>query len=147
MKKKILMMALMCQMAASSNAQVYGGDTWVQLPTRDLYDSQTMSMALQHAEMAARIRARKEAMWEQYSDLAYENYNNRQWNRVISSVNLALETGFYNSDVYYMRGYAYEQLGYFKLAKKDYRKAKKYGNYQAESALDALKERMKKLKK
>ena len=30
---------------------------------------------------------------------------------------------------------------------KDYKKAKKYGNYQAESALDALKERMKKLKK
>ena len=144
MKKKIMTIALMCQMAASSNAQVYGGDTWVQFPTRDLYDSQTMSMALQHAEMAARIRARKEAMWEQYSDLAYENYNDRQWSRVISSVNLALETGFYNSDVYYMRGYAYEQLGYFKQAKKDYRKAKKYGNYQAESALDALKERMKK---
>ena len=141
------MMAVMCLMAASSNAQVYGGDTWVQLPTRDLYDSQTMNMALQHAEIAARVRARKEAMWEQYSDLAYENYNDRQWNRVISSVNLALETGFYNSDMYYMRGYAYEQLGYYKLAKKDYRKAKKYGNYQAESALDALKERMKKLKK
>ena len=39
-------MALMCLMAASGNAQVYGGDTWVQLPTRDLYDSQTMSMAM-----------------------------------------------------------------------------------------------------
>ena len=147
MKKKILMMAVMCLMAASSHAQVYGGDTWVQFPTRDLYDSQTMSMALQHAEMAARVRARKEAMWEQYSDQAYENYNNRQWNRVISYVDLALETGFYNSDVYYMRGYAYEQLGYFKQAKKDYRKAKKYGSYRAELALDELKEKIKKKKK
>lgn len=147
MKKKILMMALMCLMAASSNAQVYGGDTWVQLPTRDLYDSQTMNMALQHAEMAARIRARKEAMWEQYSDLAYESYNNRQWNRVISYVDLALDTGFYNSDMYYIRGYAYEQLGEFRLAKKNYRKAKKYGNYRAELALDELKEKIKKKKK
>ena len=145
MKKKIITLTVMgCMTVMNVNAQVYGGDTWVQFPTRDLYDSQTMNMALQHAEMAARVRARKEAMWEQYSDLAYENYNNRQWNRVISSVNLALETGFYNSDVYYMRGYAYEQLGYFKQAKKDYRKAKKYGSYQAVSALDALKEKMKK---
>ncbi len=147
MKKKIMMMALMCQMAASSHAQVYGGDTWVQFPTRDLYDSQTMNMALQHAEMAARIRARKKAMWEQYSDMAYEAYDNRQWNSVISSVYRALETGFYNSDVYYMRGYAYEQLGYYKLAKKDYHKAKKYGNDQAELALSELKEKMKKKKK
>lgn len=36
MKKKIMTIALMCQMAASSHAQVYGGDTWVQFPTRDL---------------------------------------------------------------------------------------------------------------
>lgn len=142
--KKMIIMAVMCLMAASSFAQVYAGDTWVQYPTRDIYDSQTMSMALQHVEMAARIRARKEALWEQYSDLAYENYNNRQWNGVISSVNSALDTGFYNSDMYYMRGYAYEQLGYFKQAKKDYRKAKKYGNYKAAWALEALKERMKK---
>lgn len=147
MKKKILMMALMCQMAASSHAQVYGGDSWVQLPTRDLYDSQTMSMALQHAEMAARIRARKEALWEQYSDLAYEAYNNRQWHSVINYVYQALETGFYNSDMYYIRGYAYEQLGEFRLAKKNYRKAKKYGNYRAELALDELKEKIKKKKK
>jgi len=144
MKKKMMTMALMCLMAASGDAQVYGGDTWVQLPTRDLYDSQTMSMALQHAEMAARQRARREAKWDQYSDMAYDSYSDRQWNAVIRYVGLALETGFYNSDMYYMRGYAYEKLGYFKEAKKDYRKAKKYGNEQAVYALKALKERMKK---
>ncbi len=147
MKKVIMLIMMGCMVILNIDAQVYGGDSWVQLPTRDLYDSQTMSMALQHAEMAARIRARKEALWEQYSDLAYEAYNNRQWHSVLNYVYQALETGFYNSDMYYIRGYAYEQLGEFRLAKKNYRKAKKYGNYRAELALDELKEKMKKKKK
>ena len=144
MKKKILMMAIMCLMATSSFAQVYGGDTWVQFPTRDLYDSQTMNMALQHAEMAARIAARRQALFEQYEEQAYHAFQNDQWSHVIYYVNQALETEYYNGSVYYMRGYAYEQLGNFKQAKKDYRKAKKNGSYQAESALEDLKERMKK---
>jgi len=103
-----------------------------------------MNMALQHAEMAARIAARRQALFEQYEEQAYHAFQNDQWSHVIYYVNQALETEYYNGSVYYMRGYAYEQLGNFKQAKKDYRKAKKNGSYQAESALEDLKERMKK---
>ena len=53
MKKMVLTM--LCMMALNANAQVYAYDTWTQLPTTDLYDTQTMNMALAHAEMRARV--------------------------------------------------------------------------------------------
>lgn len=142
MKKMVLTM--LCMMALNANAQVYAYDTWGQLPTMDLYDTQTMSMALAHAEMAARVEARKQALFEHYADLAVEAFRECQWNSVIYYVNHALETSYYNGDIYYIRGYACEQLGNLKQAKKDYRKGKKYGSYQASSALVALKARKRK---
>ena len=131
-------------MATTAHGQVYGYDRAMPLPTRDLYDTETMNMALAHAQMAAKIRARRKAEWKQYSELAYDAYDHEEWNDVIRFVNAALDTGFYNSDVYYMRGYALEMLGRLKEAKKDYKKAKEYGNTMAPEALKALKEKMKK---
>ena len=46
---------MLCMMALNANAQVYAYDSWAQLPTTDLYDTQTMNMALAHAEMRARV--------------------------------------------------------------------------------------------
>lgn len=34
----------------------------------------------------------------------------------------ALNTGFYNAQIYYDRGYAYTQIGYYKDAKQEYLK-------------------------
>ena len=66
MKKMVLTM--LCMMALNANAQVYAYDTWAQLPTTDFYDTQTMNMALAHAEMRARVEARKQALFEHYAN-------------------------------------------------------------------------------
>lgn len=59
---------------------------------------------------------------------------------------LALKTGWYNSDLYYKRGIAFEQLNDFKHAKKEYEKAVKYGCDAAETALEKLKDHEKEWK-
>lgn len=46
MKKKVITFALMCCMAMSSEAQIYAGDSWTQLLTMDLYDTNVMNMHL-----------------------------------------------------------------------------------------------------
>lgn len=141
MKKMVLTM--LCMMALNANAQVYSYDTWTQLPTTDLYDTQTMNMALAHAEMRARVEARKQALFEHYTSQAIDAFRNSQWSSVIYFANQALDTSYYNGDIYYLRGYANEQLGDLRQAKKDYRKGKKYGCYQATAALQSLKTRKK----
>ena len=141
MKKMVLTMLYM--MALNANAQVYAYDTWTQLPTTDLYDTQTMNMALAHAEMRARVEARKQALFEHYTSQAIDAFRNSQWSSVIYFANQALDTSYYNGDIYYLRGYANEQLGDLRQAKKDYRKGKKYGCYQATAALQSLKARKK----
>ena len=139
MKKMVLTM--LCMMALNANAQVYAYDSWAQLPTTDLYDTQTMNMALAHAEMRARVEARKQALFEHYTNQAIDAFRNSQWSSVIYFANQALDTSYYNGDIYYLRGYANEQLGDLRQAKKDYRKGKKYGCYQATAALQSLKYR------
>lgn len=44
MKKKVMTLALMCCLAMSSEAQINAGDSLVQLPTTDLYDTNVMNM-------------------------------------------------------------------------------------------------------
>lgn len=145
MKKRMLTITMMTLMVTvTANAQVGAYDRAIPLPTMDLYDTQTMSMALAHAQMAARVEAQRKELFSIYANKAVEAYNNSQWVLAINCVNTALETTYYNADVYYIRGVAYEKLGYFRDAKRDYRKAKKYGNEYAESALESLKIKMKK---
>lgn len=61
--------------------------------------------------------------------------------------NYALETGWYNSKLYFDRGVVYERLNDFKNAKKEYKKAKKRGYAYAASALDACKQHEKEYKR
>ena len=144
-RKGLMMMALMYWMGAMDVvAQVGAYDRAIPLPTMDLYDTQTMNMALAHAQMAARVEAQRRELFSIYANRAVEAYNNRQWGVAINCVNNALETTYYNADVYYIRGYAYEKLGYYRDAKRDYKKAKKYGYTDAASALELLKIKMKK---
>ena len=41
-----MLCAMLGAMTLNANAQVYAYDTWAQLPTTDLYDTQNMNMAL-----------------------------------------------------------------------------------------------------
>ena len=52
-------------------------------------------------------------------------------------------TMFYCGELFYIRGYAYEQLGNLKAAKKDYKTGKKYNCAEAAQALEALKAKRK----
>lgn len=143
MKKKILSAALICLMTVETKAQVYAGDTWMQMPTADLYDTGMMNMYLR---ALAETAARRKAEFEQFCRQAETAFQEQQWQTVINRVNWALSTKYYNGDIFYMRGYAYESLGDLKAAKKDYKKGKKYGSYRAATALDALKNKRKQKK-
>lgn len=140
MKKVITTVALMCTMALSCKAQVYGYDEALRLPTVDLYDDAKMEMALRAARETA---ARRKQAFEHYGDQAYDAYLNKRWADVINNVNSALTTGFYNGKLYFFRGFAYESLGYYSNAKKDYKLAKKNGVFEANAALERIKQKRK----
>lgn len=140
MKKKFLAMTLFCSTAMSLNAQIYAGDTWMPMPTRDLYDTGMMNAYLR---ALAETAARREENFHHYSDMAIKAYESKQWRDVIYYVNAALNTKYYNGHLYYIRGYAYEQLGNLRAAKKDYKTGRKYNSIAAVHALEALKTKSK----
>lgn len=129
-----------CSLAMNADAQVYAGDSWMQMPTADLYDDGTMNMYLR---ALAETEARRKENYQRYSNMALKACRNRQWNSVIYYVNMALETKYYSGQLYYIRGYAFEQNGNLRAAKKDYKKGKKYGSIEAARALEALKAKSK----
>ena len=140
MKQKVVMMALMCLVAVGGKAQTFGNDQVVVSPLGNLYDDATMEKVLR----ASRENApRRHQAYEFYSEQAYEAYRNDRWNDVINNVNSALKTGFYNGSLYFFRGFAYESLGYLKYAKNDYKMARKNGVYEANTALERVKQKMK----
>ena len=133
----------MCLVMAKGNAQTYGYDDYVRLPTMDLYDSGVMNMSLSaHREMAAR----RQQYMEFCANQAIEAKREGRWNDVIKYSNDALEIGGY--DVFYLfRGDAYEKLGYYKYALADYKRAKRAGISEAANLYNALKAKMKEMKK
>lgn len=50
---------------------------------------------------------------------------------------------FENGQQYFIRGFAYEKLGYLKEARKDYKKSKKMGYSDATRALETVNEKIK----
>ena len=143
MRKKLLTTAMTCLVAMSAQAQTYGYDDYVRLPTMDLYDSGVMNMSLNaHREMAAR----RQQYMEFCANQAIEAKREGRWNDVIKHSNDALEIGGY--DVFYLfRGDAYEKLGYYKYALADYKRAKRAGISEAANLYNALKAKMKEMKK
>lgn len=140
MKKKFFAVTLMCSLAMNADAQIYGGDRAPQIPTVDLYDTNMMNMYLR---ALAETAAQRKENYHRYSDMAFEAYKNKRWDYVIHYVNEALDTKYYSGQLYYIRGYAYEQLGNLRAAKKDYKIAKKNGCPEAAQALESLKARNK----
>ena len=125
-------------MTTTVNAQVYAGDSWMQMPTMDLYDTGLMNM---YARAMAETAARRQANFERYYDMAIEASGEKKWNYVVYYVNMALETKYYNGGIYFLRGYAYEQMGDLRSARRDYKKGKKYNSPEAARALVSLKAR------
>lgn len=80
-------------------------------------------------------------------DLAVKNLENRKWKDVIGNVNAALRTGFWYPELYYFRGLAYENLGYYAYAIDDYKTGKKKGSTNAANALKELKKTLKRIRK
>ena len=143
MKKEVMMLALMCLVMVKGNAQTYGYDDYVRFPTMDLYDPGTMNMAIRaQAEMAAR----RQQYMEFCANQAIEAKRDGRWNDVIKYCNNALESGGYDI-FYFFRGTAYEELGYNKYALADYKRAKRAGISEAANLYDALKAKMKEMKK
>lgn len=73
----------------------------------DIYDDGMMNMYLR---AVAETAARRKTLFEQLSDRAVEAFNKKQWSLVICYVNDAFETQYYNGELYYLRGYAFEML-------------------------------------
>ena len=140
MKKRLFVVLIVGTLINEAKAQISSYDSWARLPTMDLYDTGTMNA---YARAVAETAARRKRLFEYYSDLAVEAYNEEQWSYAIDCVNNALNTQYYSGLVFYIRGYALEQLGDEKAAMKDYKKGKKYGSEAAASALESLKDRRK----
>ena len=135
MKKSIILMTLSCILSVNSYAQVYANDHYIEMPTMDLYNPTLMRMAVQAARETA---AQRRAYFERNHNDAIEAYRNKNWNLAIHYVNQALSTHFQNGQLYYIRGYANEQLGYLRDAKKDYKRGRKLGSQEAANALASL---------
>ncbi len=84
----------------------------------------------------ARYRSRK---FNEYRDLAYEALERGDKYSFIDYTNYALATDYYTKEMYYDRGVVFQELGDFKQAKKNYKKALKVGCYKARRALEELK--------
>ena len=140
MKKTLFLSFVSCLLTTTVQGQVYPGDTWAQLPTRNLYDTNMMAMYLQAWEETS---SRRLELYNDYKNQAIEAYNEGEWKDAIYYVNKALNTQYYSGQLYFIRGYSYEQLGYFSNAKKDYKIAKKCNYQDAATALENLKAKRK----
>lgn len=143
MKKNLLIGLFFCMSVTHAHAQVYGNDRIVSMPVRETYDRGLMDSYLN--AMAA-TAARRQELYEFYSDKAFEAFDKNQWSLVIYNVGEALNTKYYSGSLYFIRGYAYEQLMNYRAAKRDYKKAKKYNSIEAAQALEILKMKMKRKK-
>ena len=150
MKKKLLATAMMCFVMMTAQAQIYGYDDYVRMPTMDLYDPGVMNMAIRaQAEAAARqqeMAARRQEMFRYYASRTIEAYNAKRWYDVIENANYTI--GIEPLGLcFFMRGAAFEAIGNYEAALSDYKAGKKDNCPEAASALVALKAKMKEMKK
>lgn len=141
MRKGIVLLVMMCALGLKGQAQIYGYDQAIKLPTADLYD---MSMMNAYVNALRETSATRMQAYRMYCDYATASVSESQWSDAIYYVDKALGTGFYCGDLYWIRGYANEQMGNLKQAKKDYKQGVEFGSEGAEQALELLKEKMKK---
>ena len=87
MKQRLLTIALMCAMIHTSRAQIYGYDSWAELPTMSVYDQGMMNMHLRAlSQMAARqeaIEAKKSELYQFYCEMALDALQDKEWRNVM----------------------------------------------------------------
>lgn len=107
----------------------------------------TYEELLLQAQAKAARDAYNEKIFNEFQDKAYSCLNKKDYYGFIYYSDHALKTGWYNSQLYYDRGRAFENLNDYKRAKKEYKKAKKKGYYPAIEALKRCKQKEKIWKK
>jgi tetratricopeptide (TPR) repeat protein len=119
--------------------------------TNYVIESTFQPLSMEEMMMAARANAYRQQImkerFEDYQDKAYNCYNKGDFNGFIYYSDYALNTGWYNSKLYYDRGAAFEKLHEYRKAKKEYKRALKKGYYPAQSALTQCKINQKNWKK
>ncbi len=119
-------------MAAMFSINVNGQ---VRFPTTDLYDSGMMNMYLDALKNTAETRKNQ---FYQYVEIAYDYFSQKDYRNFLIYSDKALNTEYYTSELYYMRGLAYELLGLYKQSRKEYEIAYKYGYTQAKERLNLI---------
>ena len=141
---------MMCFVMMTAQAQIYGYDDYVRMPTMDLYDPGVMNMAIRaQAEAAARqqeMAARRQEMFRFYASRALEAQKAQRWYDVIENATQAISIEPIGL-IFVTRGEAYEALGYYKEALNDYKAGKRDNCPEAATAYNALKAKMKEMKK
>ena len=114
-------------------------------------ESTFQPLTMEEMMMAARANAYRQEMmkqrFEEYQDKAYSCYNKGDFNGFLYYSEYALNTGWYNSKLYYDRGAAFEMLHEYSKAKKEYKRALKKGYYPAKAAYEQCKVHQKAWKK
>jgi hypothetical protein len=113
-------------------------------------NSQYKPLSFDVMVMAAQAQAYQDEInkeeFDKYKDLAYKALDHGDKSQFITYSNYALSTGWYNAKIYYDRGKVFQSFGDYKNAKREFKKAKRKGYYQASQALEDLK-RIKKSRK
>lgn len=142
--KKSFIVFCFCFVAIGLQAQnIHYVDVTVREANTPNYKVESSFEPLPSDLMMAAARSRANS-FNEYSKKAYEALNKGDKYGFITYTNYALSTGFYSAKMYYDRGNVFIDLRDYKQAKKEYKKAKKRGYYQANQALEVLKELTKK---
>lgn len=133
MRREVLIILLVVATAIPSFCQV-------QMPTADLYDTESMNMYLR---ALAETEAKRKEIFYEYTDMAFSYARLENWPRVLECSQKALDMQFYTAELYCLRGIAFEHLSDYKNAKKEYKRAYKAGYNKAKDFLNALDSRKK----
>lgn len=134
-RAKLFLAALALGASATTAARAQ----FVQFPTCDIFDTDMMRMAL---NTAREMSIRRERDYNYNYDMALKACANQQWMQAIAYCNRAMRYKDAGGDLYFIRGYAYEQMGDYTAAKNDYWKGKDLGSSSAASMLSSFDERM-----
>lgn len=123
-------------------SQTYGQA--LELPTISLFDDASV-MQYMNAEREAADRTRP--LFQSYCDAAYDAAEKGDFQQFLFYSAKALDTGMWNSQLFYDRGQAYENLGDYKNAESEYKIAYKRGYSPAYSKISSMKMLIKQQKK
>ena len=136
--KKYLIILVLTLVATTGKAQLVINSQFKPLSYEQL---------MLHAQAEAYREQEAKERFDQYQERAYGCYRRGDYKGFIYYSDYALKTGWYNSELYYDRGVAFEHLHEYGKAKKEYKRAIKKGFYPAVSAYEQCKIHQKAWKK